>query len=667
MGTTRTPNLVAILFFGILFQFFFQLLSDFVAAIYAFGLLGTSIPIQLVVVILLLSPALLILLRIEVSAVMIMVLGKLVLFTRVVEVLFGTGGRMILSGIGVACFLVLLPTFLRDQARREDRVTALELGVGMALALGLSVLLRTLGSGEDISTLGWWQLLGWALAIVATAAWIYLFVEQDELADYKTPIIVHRGIGWGRPIGLSLGIMAVLVLFYFVFTSPVVLSRWTGVNYVAVVAVLMLVLTGCAWLSASRYDLVERLTALMILLWNIVFIIMLALTAYTHQVSFPLDQAAYPLAEPTLSWFQQIPLFLTLLLFPILLIDLRLLTEEIITSQPSIRELGAGFAVASVFLLFMILAQVFTTTYDYIPVIGPLFRDRFWLVHLVAGMVLVVAMFLAYRRWSDALRVRLTEQQGMIVTIFLAAVAALTFIAALIGAAYPPSLSPEEKAVKVLTYNIQQGYNDQGLRDFEGQLHVLKDIDADIIGLQESDLARIANGNADIIRYFADGLDMHSYYGPSTVTGTFGIALLSKYPIANPRTYYLYSAGEQVAVIEAQVEVGDHIFNVYVNHLGNGGPMVQQEGLLDLLQDKDNLIVMGDFNFRPDSEQYAATTATLQDSWLMVWPDWSDDEGNRPDTKIDHIFVTPGMRVLDADFIEDSGSDHPAVSATLGW
>ena len=81
---------------------------------------------------------------------------------------------------------------------------------------------------------------------------------------------------------------------------------------------------------------------------------------------------------------------------------------------------------------------------------------------------------------------------------------------------------------------------------------LLRTVDADIIGLQECDTARIANGNADIVKYFADRLDLYSYYGPKTVTGTFGIALLSKYPIEDPQTVYLYSLGEQTAADQGQ-------------------------------------------------------------------------------------------------------------------
>ena len=74
--------------------------------------------------------------------------------------------------------------------------------------------------------------------------------------------------------------------------------------------------------------------------------------------------------------------------------------------------------------------------------------------------------------------------------------------------AKPIEPTADATSLKIFTYNIQQGYNEDGIRGFEEQLAVLREHDADIIGLQECDAARVANGNADIVKYFADQLNM---------------------------------------------------------------------------------------------------------------------------------------------------------------
>lgn len=114
-------------------------------------------------------------------------------------------------------------------------------------------------------------------------------------------------------------------------------------------------------------------------------------------------------------------------------------------------------------------------------------------------------------------------------------------------------------------------------------------------------MARISGGNANIVRYLAENLNMYSYYGPKTVTGTFGIALLSKYPILDAQTFYMSGAGEQTATIVVNVKVGEKIVRVFNAHLGNGGPLIQQQTILNEIRDSANVILMGDFNFTSDS------------------------------------------------------------------
>ena len=163
---------------------------------------------------------------------------------------------------------------------------------------------------------------------------------------------------------------------------------------------------------------------------------------------------------------------------------------------------------------------------------------------------------------------------------------------------------------------------------------------------------------------------MHSYFGPSPVTGTFGIALLSKYPIQNPHTYFLYSKGEQVAVIEAEITVSGTTYKVYVTHLGNGGPIFQMEQMLDLMRGQENIIAMGDFNFRPYEEQYAITTAEYDDAYThasdsIAPTTWGDNETFDIGERIDHVFVSPGIPVQFVEYFTEPESDHPGLFVEL--
>jgi len=663
----RKQNLAEIVLYGIIFLFFFQLISDFVEAIYAFGLLGTSLPIEIVSVLLLFSPVVLLWLPKGLSGWPLILVGELMLVSRVVEVMLDTRGKMLVAGLGVACFLILFPSLLWNRDDQEGESSGLILGLGLTVGLSLSILFRVLGSGSDISTYGWFQAIGWLLAIVA--GMLLLRFRKPEQATAKTAKTAakHDQPSTWRVVGLCLGLIGVLVLCYFAFASPNVIARWTGVSYLIIVSIVTLVLCLFALLLTLRPRLLAALTPRVVLVGNILFVLAMVLTILGHQIRFPAIASAYPLPEPPVPLLQHIPLFLMLVFFPIILIDFVLFTRELVASKPSSRALGAGFSLASLYLLFMIFAQVFTTVYDYIPLVGPLFRDKFWFVFLLAGLVLILPLLLLSRKSFSFTQVSSKLKLGKAFPGLMVLVALATVAGAFLTAAKPASPPLQQTSLRVLTYNIQQGYSQDGLKNYDGQLNLIQKVDADIVGLQESDTNRIAGGNADVVRYFVDRLDLHSYYGPKTVPGTFGIALLSKYPIENPRTFYMYSEGEQTATIEAQITVGGKMFNVFVTHLGNEGPIVQQEAILQEITGKENIILLGDFNFRPDTEQYWLTTKVLNDSWALKWPQGTDSQGVDPANRIDHIFVSPGTKVTDSQYLSGPQSDHPAMTTVVEW
>jgi endonuclease/exonuclease/phosphatase family metal-dependent hydrolase len=217
-----------------------------------------------------------------------------------------------------------------------------------------------------------------------------------------------------------------------------------------------------------------------------------------------------------------------------------------------------------------------------------------------------------------------------------------------------------------MTYNIQQGFDRVGNANLPGQLAAIKRVNPDVLGLEESDTARIANGNADAVRFFANNLGMYSYYGPTTTAGTFGIALLSKYPIANPRTFFMYSKGEQTACIEAEIAAGSKRYTVFVTHLGNDGPIIQLQNVLSRVPTVPDVILLGDFNFGPRTPQYALATQTLKDAWLARWPGGKEIWQAGGQDRIDLLFVSPQTQVAEAEYVPDPASDHPYLYATIG-
>ncbi len=646
MSVSAYRKFVWSLLYAVLFLFYFQLLADFVEAVYAFGLMSTSIPPQIVAVLLLLSPLGLLALRAEPRPWVLHLLFAVVVGARLAYPMLGTYERMLTTGLGLAAWGMLLPLLLERAAHADARDMAVALASGLMAAVATSALLRTVGSGLDASTLWWGAGLSWAA--VAVGLW-YAATTTPEVTA-----VTGRHHSVIMPV---LGLTSVLILMYFVFTAPHVLARWSGLDYRWVAVFFALGMGGMALAFAWAKPPARRGSGLFYL--NVVVVLALTSSAAAFQPIFPSAVDTYPLLElpPTVFRFQ--PLVALLLFFPLFFLDVALFTERILKARPTPRALGLAFGLGGLYFLVMIFAHVFTTVYDYIPVVGPFLRDRFWQVHLVVGLVLLAALW-AVREMPLPSRDAWPRETLVLTALLSLGVAGSAWVVT----ARPTPAAATEK-ITVLTYNIQQGYSADGQRNFDGQLELIRATAADIIGLQETDNARIAGGNADVVRYLANALNMYAYYGPKTPAGTFGIALLSRYPIRQPRTWYLYSEGEQVAVIEAVVEVGDQSFHVFVTHLGNGGPLVQQRQFLRLVEGREWVIAMGDFNFRPDTPQYRLTTRALVDTWTARWPTWKDDQGLRPTEKIDHIFVSPDVLVLDARYILSPASDHPAVTATL--
>jgi len=682
MQTPRKPPLAETLLVGLLFLIFFQLLTDFIAAIYALGLIGVDIPPEIASALLLFSPVILVFLRKPPGRRALVVLVLLVLLCRGMDPLLPTRERMLVAGLGVGSFLVLLPLWVARQRRLEQSSGLL--AFGLAIGLTLAVLLRAAGSGVDPSTAGSSSLVAGAVSVgLALLAGVLLvrrpafLTESPAVRDEPSP----AGSFW-RTAGLAIGLMAALALLYFAFAAPNVIARWAEAEYLLVLALISAALAAFAVLFGERSPWRFLLTPGVLLAWNLLFVLCLVLTLGLHQVRFPPAPAAYPFYAPPAPAWRMVPFVFTLLLFPVVLVDFALFSREIARMPLSSRRLGAGFTLASLFLLLLIFAHVFTTVYDYIPVAGPAFRDRFGLVYLAAGLGMVLPLGLI--RWkrggvgetASPVSAAAPVQSILSPTLFplvLAAAGAAAVLLAAVTAPRPAAPSSEESRLRVLTYNIQQGYDALGQKNYTGQLELIRQLNVDILGLQESDTNRIAGSNDDLVRYLADHLEMYSYYGPSPVAGTFGIALLSRVPIENPRTFFMYSRGEQTAAILAQVTKAGRTFNVLVTHLGNGGPLVQQEAVLKELMDKQDVIAMGDFNFTPDEAPYLRTVDLLADAWLLRWPGGVQEEdgehsaGFDPARRIDHIFVSPGISAREARYLTGPESDHPALFVELAW
>lgn len=639
---------------------FLHLLTSLVEATYSFGLLSVDIPPEVVFVLFLLAPLLLLIyprvLDGKTGLVFTRVTSGLAMICWFAGLMQDTRWKMILCGLGVGAALLALPGLLRHA--RVPAALPLPFGAMLAVAALVSIALRSINSGNDIFLYPDFFLVLLAGFIALEAVGLNRWIPDEpppEGQEGANQPVVNR-LGFWRTGLVCLGLFSALALVYTAFFAPAVIARWTEGSYpwITALAAAPLLLLLAAWPFLERL-----LTPRIVLAWNLLFAITLALAISLYSVSFPCCVEGFPFDQTAPGLPGQVAVFAMMLLHPVIYLDFGLLVKNL--GKPSLPTLAGGFAIGAVYLALLIFAQVFTTVYDYIPVVGPWFRDRFALVTAFPAFVLALSSFAvkrekaeflpAYRRWGWGFLL------GLLVVSSILALG-------LAPARFAPAL--EKNTVRVLTYNIQQGYNSSGRKSFDQQLEVLRSQNPDIIGLQETDTARIAGGNSDVVRYFTERLHMYSYYGPRTTTGTFGIALLSRFPIQDARTFFMYSEGEQTAAIQARIVVNGKPFTVLVTHLGNGGPLIQQQQVLQRLAGQQNIIAMGDFNFRSDTEAYRQTITTLQDGWLAS-EQQQVPEGEDATRRIDHIFLSPGTRVRSATYLPEGPSDHPGMVIEIFW
>ncbi len=588
-------------------------------------------------------------------------------FARGLLPYLATGPRVLGATLGLFAVVNLLMILFSTKRRSSPGASLGTCGsAGLALAVSASVLVRAAGLGLDYSLVrggGW---IGWGLV-----AGLGLVLQPGELTKPSRAPGSRDGL-----TAATLGVWLVLALVWFSFSAPAVIARWTEANYplVCVVTSLSVIGWGVLALVHPRWT-AARAGRRGILLANLAFCLALTTTLLTHRITFPPTPHSPPVVVGAPSWATRVPLAAMLLLCPILLFDARLFLTRIERTAGAPRELLAGFLLGGAAVAALVLAQIFTNVWGYVePVSGPL-RNHFWLPYaaasgLVAWLTWRVAAHAGAAPSPDGRPTGARTRWGW--AILLVAISISTAVLAL--APYPaPTVSPTRDALVVMTLNTQQCTDQRGQKSAESQLALIRRISPDILALQETDSTRVALNNNDYVRFFAAKLGYYAYYGPTTVTGTFGAAILSKYPLLNPRTVFTFSDRDEVAIAEVEIEAHGRRITVYNVHPAgsDAAQMAFARALVARLETKPYAIAAGDFNLRAGARPYQLIETACANAWQSVQsPDARTADGARSaDRRIDHIFVSRSLRVADAFYIEpdESASDHPAHVARIVW
>ena len=260
-----------------------------------------------------------------------------------------------------------------------------------------------------------------------------------------------------------------------------------------------------------------------------------------------------------------------------------------------------------------------------------------------------------------------------------------------------PAGAAEEPAaltvpLRVATYNIHAGAGADGVFDLARTASAIRDLDADVVGLQEVDVHWGARSQwLDTARALADRLDMRIYFGPiysldppagSEARREYGVAVLSRWPVVAAENHELTRLSTVVpdpvpapapGFPEVVVQKQGARVHVYTTHLDyRADPSVrrtQVEETLDVLAEDagEARVLVGDFNAEPDAPELAPLWTVLTDAWAaapgtgsgLTYP------AGTPTKRIDYVTTSSEVQVVASRVLDTDASDHLPLVADL--
>jgi endonuclease/exonuclease/phosphatase family metal-dependent hydrolase len=640
LASLLTPLLASLFFLQALRLYFAEVYLIVWAALFSDPIDVTGLLVGVSMVSALLVPLLLPLLRRWVSAHGI-ALGSAV-GLALARLLLGAGLPFEIEAVAswacVSLYGLFLPAYFAEHHRAQTpRRVRGYLVAGLSLALAYDMAIRALGSSIDVSLAGDWLPVQLLLSLVAIAAAVYgraPTLSTDQSNDL--PLLP----GWAGTLILS-ALGALIFLEYNLFMHASTVSRWLQVDY-DMMAILLPSATVIG-LLIPRFKGLQSLPAA--ILQNVIILASVGAFLWSD------------------GWASA---FLVLVAQVCVVLDLRLLFQ-VVASHRFQRNTSTivGIALSLSLLLHFLLTLMLTLTFAYAYTLDA-FRGLEPLLFFMGAVILGIAACAgAYTTTSAVLPP--TEVPWMKQSL-----GALPVILALVGFVLQPIVNPQptdHRALKVMTYNLHQCFGMDNKLDLQEVASTIRQANPDIVGFQEADGGRVPSLSVDQVLWLSRNLNMYSVYGPSW-GNTYGVAVLSKYPILSHQRYLLVSHEQQRACLEATIDVGGRTFTFFSVHLGlNSEERHRQldELLVYTAQASSPKVLVGDFNSHPDSEEIERVLEQFDHSFAIAGSgDGYTSPPDAPMETIDYIFVSPDIQVVSAEVVASLASDHLPVVAEIG-
>ena len=232
---------------------------------------------------------------------------------------------------------------------------------------------------------------------------------------------------------------------------------------------------------------------------------------------------------------------------------------------------------------------------------------------------------------------------------------------------------PDNHNIRVMTYNLHDGFNTGGRLDLEALAEVIENSGAQVVALQEISRGWLINGSVDMLSWLSQRLNMASISGP-TADPQWGNAILTRFPVAEFRSGSLPpdSLLLRRGYILAEIRTGAgnlRLIATHLHHIEDEGPIREQQVpvLINAWGGAPRTVLMGDFNATPaDPEIQALYQAGLLDVSAEIGPLPSYTYySTHPEKQLDYIWASPDLRFSDFEIPQTTASDHLPLVTTI--
>jgi endonuclease/exonuclease/phosphatase family metal-dependent hydrolase len=246
-----------------------------------------------------------------------------------------------------------------------------------------------------------------------------------------------------------------------------------------------------------------------------------------------------------------------------------------------------------------------------------------------------------------------------------------------INTGYNTATAIQRDNVRVLHYNIHQGFNIDGYLDLEGIARVIEANGADIVSLNEVSRGWVINGSADTFEWLASRLGMKYKFFTPSADSVWGNAILSRYPLKLLGSGFLplMNTYQQRSYLITGVDLsslGIKNVTMFTTHLhdipqDSQKRQAQIKALLELIKVNERKVIFGDFNSETGSPEnnmmenagFIDTQLALGKQDELTWAHY------KPYRRIDYIWTTPDIEISDFSVTYSRASDHLPIALNI--